>query len=245
METGKIEDKPRSGRQRTIRTGANVRNICQMLTRKPTLSHMSVAARRRISRASARRIITKDLKLQSYKKSQTEALTTTTIEKRRVRCRKLLKWLKSANSDNIVFSDENNWSLEEKYNSQNSRVYSTTRKDIPERFKHVESSQFPKTVMVWDGISVWWETRLVFIQEGIKINGEVYRKVILERHVKQISSTFMKGRNWTFQGDGAPAHTAKLTQEWLTNNVPSFLNRNEWPSSSPDLNPCDFYLGVD
>ena len=42
------------------------------------------------------------------------------------------------------------------------------------------------------------ETRLVFIPEGIKINGKVYRKVILERHVKQISSTFMKGRNWTF-----------------------------------------------
>ena len=133
-ETGKIEDKPRFGRPRTIRTGANVRKIRQMLTRKLTLSHRSVAARVRISRASARRIISKELKLQSYKKSQTEALATTTIEKRRVRCRELLEWIKSANSDNTVFSDEKNWSLEEKYNSQNSRVYSTTRKDIPERF---------------------------------------------------------------------------------------------------------------
>ena len=76
-ETGKIEDKHRSGRPRTIRTGANVRKIRQMLTRKPTLSHRSVAARSKISPASASRIITKDLKLQSYKKSQTEALTTT------------------------------------------------------------------------------------------------------------------------------------------------------------------------
>ena len=49
-ETGKIEDRPRSGRPRTIRTGANVRKICQMLTRKPILSHRSVAARERISR---------------------------------------------------------------------------------------------------------------------------------------------------------------------------------------------------
>ena len=126
-----------------------------------------------------------------------------------------------------------------------SRVYSITRKDIPERFRHVERSQFPKTVMVWGGISVWEKTRLVFIQEGIKINSEVYLKVILERHVKQISSTFMKGRNWTFQQDGAPAHTAKPTQEWINNNVPSFLNQDEWPPSSPDLNPCDFYPGLD
>ena len=85
---------------------------------------------------------------------------------------------------------------------------------------------------------VWGKTGLVFI----KSNDEVYRKIILERHVKQISGTFMKGRNWTFQQYGGPAHTAKLTQEWLTKNVPSFLNRDEWPPSTPDLNPCGFYL---
>ena len=40
----------------------------------------------------------------------------------------------------------------------------------------------------------------------------------------------------------APAHTAKISQDWLSSKIPGFLNRDEWPSSSPDLNPCDYYL---
>ena len=38
----------------------------------------------------------------------------------------------------------------------------------------------------------------------------------------------MKGKRWVFQQDGAPAHTAKSTQEWLSVNVPEFLSREEW-----------------
>ena len=39
-----------------------------------------------------------------------------------------------------------------------------------------------------------------------------------------------------FQQDGAPVHTARVTQDWLTANC-HFINKNEWPPNSPDLNP--------
>ena len=45
-----------------------------------------------------------------------------------------------------------------------------------------------------------------------------------------------------FQQDGAPAHTAKLSQEWLRKEIPDFITKAEWPPSSPDLNPLDFSL---
>ena len=45
-----------------------------------------------------------------------------------------------------------------------------------------------------------------------------------------------------FQQDGAPAHTARSTQEWLKNETPGFLSKEEWPPSSPDLNPMDFSI---
>ena len=35
-------------------------------------------------------------------------------------------------------------------------------------------------------------------------------------------------------------HRAKKTQEWLSANVPNFISKEEWPSSSPDFNPLDF-----
>ncbi|KAI6661973.1 hypothetical protein LOD99_9642 [Oopsacas minuta] len=42
-----------------------------------------------------------------------------------------------------------------------------------------------------------------------------------------------------FMRDGAPAHTAKLTQEWGKQNLPAFWQKAEWPGNSPDLNPIE------
>ncbi|KAI8429942.1 hypothetical protein MSG28_000408 [Choristoneura fumiferana] len=42
--------------------------------------------------------------------------------------------------------------------------------------------------------------------------------------------------------DSAPAHKAKTTQAWLRENLPDFIAVEEWPPSSPDLNPLDYSL---
>ena len=42
----------------------------------------------------------------------------------------------------------------------------------------------------------------------------------------------MKNEDWVFQQDGAPAHTSKQTQEWLNENVPNFISKEEWLPSS-------------
>ena len=34
----------------------------------------------------------------------------------------------------------------------------------------------------------------------------------------------------------------KKTQEWCTNNFPSFIQRDHWPTDSPDLNRLDYCL---
>ncbi|KAI6655436.1 hypothetical protein LOD99_2271 [Oopsacas minuta] len=96
--------------------------------------------------------------------------------------------------------------------------------------------------MVWAGVSSIGKTPLVFVPEGTKINAKVYQDLILDKYVRHIGSTFMKGEKWIFQQDGAPAHTAKSTLQWLSSNAPAFLGRKEWPPSSPDLNPSDYYL---
>ena len=45
-----------------------------------------------------------------------------------------------------------------------------------------------------------------------------------------------------FQQGGALAHRAKTTQNWLSNEIPQFLSKEEWPPYSPDLNPLDFSM---
>lgn len=45
-----------------------------------------------------------------------------------------------------------------------------------------------------------------------------------------------------FQQDGAKAHTSKVSQRWCENNIYNFVEKNEWPANSPDLNPLDFFF---
>ena len=50
----------------------------------------------------------------------------------------------------------------------------------------------------------------------------------------------LMGDEFTFQQDGAPAHSAHQAQDWLQQNCPDFIRKDEWPPNSPDLNPLDF-----
>ena len=56
---------------------------------------------------------------------------------------------------------------------------------------------------------------------------------VLERELLPDMSTAI------FQQDGAPAHTSKRTQDWLTGNVPHFWPKGTWPANSPDLSPIE------
>ncbi|KAM8719039.1 hypothetical protein ACLKA7_011702 [Drosophila subpalustris] len=46
--------------------------------------------------------------------------------------------------------------------------------------------------------------------------------------------------DWTFQQDSAPAHKAKMMQDWCKTLFPDFISSVEWPPYSPDLNPMDY-----
>ena len=45
--------------------------------------------------------------------------------------------------------------------------------------------------------------------------------------------------DFIFMQDGAPAHTAKLTQEWCRDNLNGFWEKADWPGNSPNLNPIE------
>ena len=36
--------------------------------------------------------------------------------------------------------------------------------------------------------------------------------------------------------DGAPTHTAKAIQQRCKKNLPNFIEKDQWPANSPDLN---------
>ena len=80
--------------------------------------------------------------------------------------------------------------------------------------------------MVWDGMTGRGLTSLHFIPQGQTVTAEYYIAKILEKEMKPLfrrrSTTeepvkrklFTNKSSVTFVQDGAPAHTAKATQQW-------------------------------
>ena len=77
----------------------------------------------------------------------------------------------------------------------------------------VEHRQSLQSIMVWGGIFASSKTSLVFVNQAIKINQEVYCCDILESVVLLLSQEHFGNTNWTFQQDSAPAHKAKIAQK--------------------------------
>ena len=64
----------------------------------------------------------------------------------------------------------------------------------------------------------------------------------LEAVVKPWIDSVRGERPYVFQQDSAPSHKAMTTQDWMSENLHDYITPNMWPSSSPDLNPLDYYV---
>ena len=76
---------------------------------------------------------------------------------------------------------------------------------------------------------------------GAKINSAYYCEVVLGKGMLPDIDAIKCGRHkWTLQQDGAPAHTARNTMEYLEKEKIDFIEPDMWPPNSPDLNPVDY-----
>ncbi|KAG2469087.1 TCB1 transposase, partial [Polypterus senegalus] len=89
------------------------------------------------------------------------------------------------------------------------------------------------SIMLWGCFSEAGTGRLVKIKG--KMTAAMYRD-ILDENLLQSSLDLRLGRQFIFQQDNDPKHTAKISKEWLQDNS---LNVLEWPSQSPDFNPIE------
>ena len=94
--------------------------------------------------------------------------------------------------------------------------------------------------MVWGSVTYGGKSPLVFVDKGVKLNQSTYQNEILQKKLLPWSKQHFKKNNWVFQQDSAPAHKANTTQRWCEDNLHGFINANDWPPYSHDLNPLDF-----
>lgn len=239
IELGNDGVRPHVGRKRTVNISKNRQIISKRVKRNPARSMRKIARETGINRESVRRIAKYELKLKPYKLKKCQLLTDANKIIRLERCRALLRRAGGNRWENILFTDEKIFTLEQAHNHQNDRIWSTS---APGPSSAVEHRQYPQSVMVWAGICASGKTPLVFVDQGVKINQQVYQRDILLDVVLPWSQQHFGDTEWTFQQDSAPAHRAKMVQEWCRAHFPQFIKSTEWPPYSPDLNPMDYSI---
>jgi len=80
--------------------------------------------------------------------------------------------------------------------------------------------------MVSVGVSRMGKTRVVFVDPGAKIN---------RKRVCYLTSEQCRHYRWTLQQDGAPAHIAWTTMDYLKTEHINFIEPHMWPQKSPDI----------
>jgi len=76
--------------------------------------------------------------------------------------------------------------------------------------------------MVSVAVSKMGVTELMFVDPGVKVNGQYYRNVLLSQQmipaIKQVA-----GDTFVFQQDSAPAHHARDAIQLLQRETPDFI----------------------
>ncbi len=128
------------------------------------------------------------------------------------------------------------------YENENDRWLAYDPEDVP----IVMKTKFPSSIMVLGVISSKGGDVMPPHFFGTKetVTKEVYLRV-LEDVIVPWMEEVSAGEPYVFQQNGAPAHTSNLVQNWLRANLRdsgSFWDKDLWPPSSPDCNPCDYFL---
>lgn len=241
-ETNNVYDRPRDGRPRSVRLPNVINAVRARVYRNPLRKQKVLAREMNVSTRSVSRILRDDLHLGAFRRSKGHLLTPKLKEIRKKRSKKLLEKYGKGRYKKILFTDEKIFNIEEQFNSQNDRIYAKNYREAKEKVPRVERGHYPLSVMVWWGVSYDGVTKIHFCEKGVKTGARVYEQTILEPVVRPLTSTLFNNEEWTFQQDSAPAHKARRVQQWLKDNVPSFIAAEDWPSGSPDLNPLDYKL---
>ncbi len=199
-----------------------------------------------VSQRTKCRVIRQDL---GYYRSCHHAISAGATTKRLERSRELLRRLRGRGQDRgkvLIFSDKKWWTLAQYSNRQNDKVILRQGEgqlaQVPDdvRFNQVHQ-RAAGTMFLGVVTSDGKVAPPIWVERGMKVNQENYQAILRTKVKPWIDANYPEGQ-YIFQQDGAPAHTAGATQEFLRQEGFSFWSKEIWLPSSPDLSPLDFAI---
>lgn len=136
-------------------------------------------------------------------------------------------------------------------NTRNTRHYADSIESVsPDFYEAGARSQSGFRVSVWAAVCFGRPVYHHIWAEDKSVNGPNYKGLLQNKFFHQLRGPWRRGDG--YQQDGAKPHTSDLVMTYLATKTKKVMsNRNwtipgcetpPWPPTSPDLNPCDFWL---
>ncbi|VVC43196.1 Hypothetical protein CINCED_3A005863 [Cinara cedri] len=172
-DTGDVFGRVISGRPRSVRTKKAIETVRSRINRNPLRKQ---------------KIFAKEMKVNAQSRFTSYLLTDRLKRIKLERSKKLQRSYGRQKCKQILFTDEKIFTVEEKYNNQNDRVYATSSLEVREKVSCVQRGHHPAQVMVWWGMSRHGVTQIHFYEKGVKTGARVYQNSVLKPLVKPLSN---------------------------------------------------------
>lgn len=245
-DTGSLADLPRTGRPSTSKK--KIDEIKVLVTKKGgKISTRRISLETKIPKSTVTKILKQNLSMHPYRVHRVHKLLQRDFETRKKFCQKMLQAIQmDANIlSKFLMTDEAHFHLTGAVNTWNTRIWDTTN---PHELTEMEVHS-PK-VTVWAGFNKRFMLEPFFFEDNngasVTINSQRYCSMI-EHHVIPKLKEKRAFSSTIFQQDGASPHTSHQTLSLLkkhfgSDRIVSSHCKFVWPSHSPDLNGCDFWL---
>ena len=241
---GCIMKKKNHGPQHTVRTPENVERVMQAVVQSPTRSVRRHSVALGISDRTMRRILHQDLKFHPYKIAIVHKLNEGDYPQRLNFAKQMLALYEQNEDLEVILSDEAHFHLNGSVNKQNFRYWAS---ENPRQLQ--ENPLHSLKVTVWCAIGRFGVVGPYFFEENditVTVTSQRYINMINNFFIPELQRRQLNFENLWYQQDGATAHTARTSiavlRHWFPNRLISRFGDISWPSRSPDLSSCDFFL---
>lgn len=247
MEHATLDDRRESnpGPSYSVTTPETLEAVEEYFQKNPTSSIRMAAAVLNLNRETLRLILTRFLELHPYKVQVRHRLETHHKEKRLAFAKEVVPLIhnETLSINNIIFSDESHFYLDNYVNKQNMRFWGTERPDFSRA-----KSLHPVRVTVWAAICVDFLRIEMFTNT---VTGESYDQLLKEKFLPFVRRKGFRNTHWFMQDGATPHRTSQIfstlhsffDEHVIGLGYPRFSGGGlEWPPYSPDLNPCDYFL---
>ena len=232
-ETGSCAPRIRSTPEKPIRKKELIKKVRERLRRNPSRSARKLAKDTSVSVSTMQRLLKDDLHVYPYKFTKRQLLSNATKKKRLDRAKVLIKRLVVGTRPQVLWTDEKLFTVQAIHNHQNDRIWIPNKDMVPVERCSSFRRQKPSSVMVWAGVtSTGLKTPLIFIDEGVKINQTIYRRMLEEKVISWVQETVGE-EGITLQQDGATSTQPKQSSIGARPILKGFGRRKYGPLLHP------------